>query len=115
MSALVPLSPTPSVHVPDVPFSLTQPATPLSCVSAPVVPSRASTVTALLTSAAAYTVAPSGLTATYTTSFSPFPSAHVTPSPVSARQPAVPLNCVSAPVVVFRANTATAELPADPT
>src|SRR5262245_34267902 len=85
-----------------------QPAVPLSCVSTPVVVLREKIAT-LLKREATYTLLPSGLTTTATAPDRPLPSAQLTPSPFSAIQPAVPLNCVNTPVVALRENTDTVD------
>ena len=97
-----------STQVPPMPVSDTQPAVPASCVSAPVVASRAKTATAQLVFDATYTCLPSGLTMTSSGPSSALPSAQPL-SPVSETQPAVPASCASPPDAV-RVNTATASL-----
>ena len=82
-----------------------------SCARAPVAWSREKTETALLKNDAAYTVAPSGLTATDLASARAMPSAQAPPVPVSLTQAAIPASCVIAPVVAFREKTATPSVP----
>ena len=84
-----------------------------ACVRAPVPGSRAKTETALLQNDAAYTVAPSGLTATERVPSRATPSAHES-APVSFTQPAVPAGCVSRPVDGSRESTAPAAAISEP-
>src|SRR4029434_6016513 len=94
---------------PVTPVSSIQPAGPLNCVNTPVVTLRVKAATALPRDAT-YTCLPSGLNKIVTAPSSPRPSAQVTPSPMSATQPAGPLSCVNAPVPPVRTKVATAEL-----
>src|SRR5215510_2279392 len=103
-----PTKATPSAQVTPSPVSEIQPAVPLNCVSTPVVVLREKIVTLLLREAT-YTLLPSGLTTTATAPPKPLPSAQLTPSPISAIQPAVPLSCVNTPVVALRENTDTVD------
>ena len=86
-----------------------QPRGPLAWVSAPVDRLRRSTTTASLATDVAYTLRPSGLTATELGPISPRTPAHP-PAPFAAMQPALPLPWVSLPVRRLRRNTAMALL-----
>src|SRR5712671_5189883 len=73
-----------------------QPAPPVSCVSDPTEGSRASTSTALLPGAAAYTLLPSPLTASPSIFDIASPLVHL-PAPPCEMHPPVPKSCFSAP------------------